>query len=101
MSRVRVSSPALFFSPSDGPLFAHSVVDGGCLGLGWLRSEADLSGDLVERTHALGMPIYTYTARVETAEGDVASWFRRLIETGVDGIFADQPLELIKVRDAL
>ena len=60
-----------------------------------------LSGDLVERTHALGMPIYTYTARVETAEGEVASWFRRLIETGVDGIFADQPLELIKVRDAL
>lgn len=60
-----------------------------------------LSGDLVQRTHALGMPIYTYTARVETAEGDVESWFRRLIETGVDGIFADQPLELIKVRDAL
>lgn len=60
-----------------------------------------LAGDLVQRTHALGKPIYTYTARVETAEGDVGSWFRRLIETGVDGIFADQPLELIKVRDAL
>ena len=60
-----------------------------------------LSGDLVARTHGLGMPIYTYTARVETAEGDVRSWFERLIATGVDGIFADQPLELIKVRDAL
>ena len=60
-----------------------------------------LSGDLVQRTHARSMPIYTYTARVETAEGDVESWFRRLIQTGVDGIFADQPLELIKVRDAL
>ena len=60
-----------------------------------------LTGDLVHRTQSLGMPIYTYTARVETAEGDVQSWFERLIATGVDGIFADQPLELIKVRDAL
>lgn len=60
-----------------------------------------LQSDLVQRTKALGMPIYAYTARVETAEGNVASWFRRLIETGVDGIFADQPDELIKVRDAL
>lgn len=60
-----------------------------------------LQSDLVARTKALGMPIYTYTARVETAEGDVAGWFRRLIATGVDGIFADQPDELIKVRDSL
>ena len=60
-----------------------------------------LHGDLVQRTHALGMPIFAYTARVETAEGDVHSWFERLIATGVDGIFADQPQELIKVRDAL
>ena len=60
-----------------------------------------LQSDLVSRTKALGMPIYAYTARVETAEGDVAGWFQRLIATGVDGIFADQPDELIKVRDAL
>ena len=60
-----------------------------------------LQSDLVARSKALGMPIYTYTARVETAEGDVAGWFQRLIATGVDGIFADQPDELIKVRDAL
>ena len=75
-----------------------------------IRSEFDglsvaipmvLQSDLVARTKALGMPIYTYTARVETAEGDVAGWFQRLIATGVDGIFADQPDELIKVRDAL
>jgi glycerophosphoryl diester phosphodiesterase len=60
-----------------------------------------LQSDLVSRTKALGMPIYAYTARVETAEGDVPGWFRRLMATGVDGIFADQPDELIKVRDAL
>jgi glycerophosphoryl diester phosphodiesterase len=60
-----------------------------------------LQSDLVSRTKALGMPIYAYTARVETAEGDVAGWFQRLIATGVDGIFADQPDVLIKVRDAL
>lgn len=75
-----------------------------------IRSEFDglsvalpmvLTGDLVSRTHNLGMPIYAYTARVETAEGDVSAWFKRLIATGVDGIFADQPLELIKVRDGI
>ena len=60
-----------------------------------------LQSDLVSRTKALGMPIYAYTARTETAEGDVSGWFQRLIATGVDGIFADQPDQLIKVRDAL
>ena len=60
-----------------------------------------LQSDLVSRTKALGMPIYAYTARTETAEGDVSGWFQRLIATGVDGIFADQPDALIKVRDAL
>ena len=60
-----------------------------------------LHSDLVSRTKARGLLIYTYTARTETAEGDVAGWFERLIATGVDGIFADQPDELIKVRDAL
>ena len=60
-----------------------------------------LQSDLVSRTKARSMPIYTYTARTETAEGDVSGWFERLIATGVDGIFADQPDVLRKVRDAL
>ena len=60
-----------------------------------------LKSDLVSRTKARSMPIYTYTARTETAEGDVSGWFERLIATGVDGIFADQPDVLRKVRDAL
>ena len=60
-----------------------------------------LKSDLVSRTKASSMPIYIYTARTETAEGDVSGWFERLIATGVDGIFADQPDVLRKVRDAL
>lgn len=60
-----------------------------------------LQSDLVSRTKALGMPIFAYTARVETAEGDVWDWFQRLIATGVDAIFADQPDELIKVRQGI
>jgi glycerophosphoryl diester phosphodiesterase len=60
-----------------------------------------LQSDLVSRTKALGMPIFAYTARIETAEGDVRGWLERLIATGVDAIFADQPDELIKVRQGL
>lgn len=55
-----------------------------------------LVGDLVARAKALGMPVYIYTARVETAEGNVEKWFERLISTGVDGIFADQPDLVLK-----
>lgn len=50
-----------------------------------------LGSDLVERAKSRGLVMYTYTARVETAEGDVSDWFRRLAATGVDGIFCDQP----------
>jgi glycerophosphoryl diester phosphodiesterase len=55
-----------------------------------------LTGDLVARAKKLGLEIYAFTARVETAEGNVEKWFERLISTGVDGIFADQPDLLIK-----
>jgi len=55
-----------------------------------------LVGDLVPKAKALGIPVFIYTARVETAEGNVEKWFERLISTGVDGIFADQPDLLLK-----
>jgi glycerophosphoryl diester phosphodiesterase len=55
-----------------------------------------LTGDLVARAKKLGLEIYAFTARIETAEGNVEKWFERLISTGVDGIFADQPDLLIK-----
>jgi glycerophosphoryl diester phosphodiesterase len=50
-----------------------------------------LGSDLVARTKSRGLVMFTYTARIETAEGDVMQWFKRLSETGVDGIFCDQP----------
>ena len=56
-----------------------------------------LGSDLVERTKAKNLLMYTYTARVETAEGEVTDWFRRLADTGVDGIFCDQPDLMIKL----
>ena len=55
-----------------------------------------LTGDLVARAKKLGLEIYAFTARLETAEGNVEKWFERLVSTGVDGIFADQPDLLIK-----
>ena len=52
--------------------------------------------EFVFRAKALGLTVFTYTARVETAQGDVESWFEKLVLSGVDGIFADQPDRLIK-----
>ena len=56
-----------------------------------------LGSDLVERAKARGLIMFTYTARTETAEGEVRSWFERLASTGVDGIFCDQPDIMIDV----
>ena len=53
--------------------------------------------DLVARAKKLGLSVFAYTARVETAEGDVDSWFRKLMDTGVDGLFADQPDRLVNL----
>lgn len=55
-----------------------------------------LTAEFVERAKARGLVVFAYTARVETAQGDVDSWFRSLAATGVDGIFADQPDVLLK-----
>ena len=60
-----------------------------------------LGTDLVERTRARGLTMFTYTARIETAEGEVKQWFERLAETGVDGIFCDQPDLMIDVVRSL
>ncbi|MFM1845067.1 MAG: hypothetical protein RI917_385 [Actinomycetota bacterium] len=60
-----------------------------------------LGSDLVERTKHRGLTMFTYTARIETAEGEVDAWFERLARTGVDGIFCDQPDLMIKVVRSL
>jgi len=60
-----------------------------------------LQGDLVARAKSFGLYMFTYTARTETAEGDWRVWFERLVSTGVDGIFTDQPDLLVEVVAAL
>ena len=60
-----------------------------------------LGSDLVERTKARGLTMFTYTARIETAEGEVMEWFEKLARTGVDGIFCDQPDLMIDVVRSL
>ena len=61
--------------------------------------------DLVDRAHAAGLEIYTWTLRAEnrflarnlwrgSSARDFGDWlteFRLIIDTGVDGVFTDQP----------
>ena len=61
--------------------------------------------DLVERAHAAGLEIYTWTLRAEnrflgkgmrrgSAPSHFGQWrreFRLILDTGIDGVFADQP----------
>lgn len=60
-----------------------------------------LGSDLVERAKQRGLSMYTYTARIETAEGEVTQWFEKLARTGVHGIFCDQPDLMINVVRSL
>lgn len=57
--------------------------------------------DCVAKAKALGLTVFTYTARVETAQGEVESWFEKLVLSGVDGIFADQPDRLMQTVSRL
>jgi glycerophosphoryl diester phosphodiesterase len=57
--------------------------------------------EFVSRAKAFGLTVFTYTARIETAVGDVESWFIKLAQSGVDGIFADQPDVLSKTVASL
>jgi glycerophosphoryl diester phosphodiesterase len=52
--------------------------------------------ELVARAHAEGLPVWGFTARAEFAENSVEEYYHELIETGVDGIFADHPDLLLK-----
>ena len=47
--------------------------------------------DLVTAIHDAGLPVYGFTARAELAETSVEEYYFHLVETGVDGIFADHP----------
>lgn len=45
----------------------------------------------VEKVHQLGKKIWVYTARAEQAENSIEEYYLKIVDTGVDGIFADQP----------
>ncbi len=64
-----------------------------CLGAKPAFSQVDFGSPtgLVERAHALGFTVYTWTARVEEALYSVEEYFQHFINTGADGIFADHP----------
>jgi glycerophosphoryl diester phosphodiesterase len=53
----------------------------------------------VESCHELGMQVWVYTARAEKATTTVEAYYEEMIQTGVDGIFADQPDLLRRVLD--
>jgi len=53
----------------------------------------------VESCHALGLQVWVYTARAENATTTIEAYYEELIQTGVDGIFADQPDLLRRVLD--
>ncbi len=59
-----------------------------------------LSSDTwVESCHEVGLDVWVYTARAEKATTTIEAYYEELIQTGVDGIFADQPDLLRRVLD--
>ncbi|MGG7464547.1 glycerophosphodiester phosphodiesterase family protein [Plantibacter sp. YIM 135347] len=114
----------------DAPTYAEALTDAG---LAVLAEEVDgisvdktmllatsddgavvASADLVERAHAAGLVVYTWTLRPENrflspgnqvgedaaAFGDWRAEFDAVLSTGVDGIFVDQPDLGVDARDA-
>ena len=53
----------------------------------------------VEESHLLNLPVWVYTARAEDADTSVEAYYEKIIQTGVDGIFADQPDLLRRVLE--
>ncbi len=49
------------------------------------------SEDWVGSCHEVGLQVWAYTARAEEAETSIDEYYERIIETGVDAIFADHP----------
>lgn len=62
----------------------------------WLL-DFDRPTGLVQEIQALGVKCYLFTARAEFAVGDVDDYHRALLGAGADGIFSDQPDQLLRV----
>ncbi|PZE28051.1 glycerophosphodiester phosphodiesterase family protein [Curtobacterium sp. MCBD17_028] len=77
--------------------------------------DREVRSGLVERAHAAGLTVFTWTLRAENrflpaplrrdgdlaAHGDWARWFTSVMRTGVDGVFADQPDLALAARSML
>lgn len=66
---------------------------------------------IVERAHASGLRVFTWTLRAENrflapnhrlpgALGDWRTEFRAIMDTGIDGVFADQPDLAVQARES-
>jgi glycerophosphoryl diester phosphodiesterase len=101
---------------SSGMINVAKEVTGISLDVSILLNRDGSGPALVQRAHDLGLTVYAWTLRAENkflprdyAQGfDPKNWgrwqdyFRRVLDTGVDGIFADQPdiaLQLIAERE--
>ena len=47
--------------------------------------------DWVASCHEVGLQVWAYTARAEEADTSIDEYYERIIQTGVDAIFADHP----------
>lgn len=56
-----------------------------------LSLEMLFAEDWVTACHSHGLEIWVYTARAEDAQTSVDEYYERIIQTGVDAIFADHP----------
>lgn len=63
------------------------VVDGLTISLEMLFADENWVADC----HGLGLEVWAYTARAEQAETSIEEYYEKIIDTGVDAIFADQP----------
>jgi glycerophosphoryl diester phosphodiesterase len=78
------------------------------------HGRADAPSDLVARAHTAGLLVFCWTLRTENRflpvnfrygggpghTGDYESEWLRILATGIDGVFADQPDLAVAVRDA-
>lgn len=101
LSKGMQARPFADFVTDEGLAELAQVVDGVSVDknmiLSWEPEQDEyLLSNIVERIHAAGLKAYTWTLRPEPQflckpNGDAHEEFRLIIETGVDGIFADHP----------
>jgi glycerophosphoryl diester phosphodiesterase len=56
---------------------------------------------LIQEIQSLGVKCYIFTARSEFAIGSVDDYYRALVRSGANGIFGDQPDQLLKIVSEL